>query len=410
MEARLSRKLHALMDMPTDSPDLVRSLDYLGNVYGENTADARRGLRTLLEQQHLQNSRKMVEAFKPTQQKLATIGQAVKALSTSCDSIGSSIQFAKVHTDALLSESERLVQDKMRLAVRREVVGCFLTKFQLSEAEEITLKSGNIDAAFLGALDRLKQIRLDCSALLRTQHQRAGLELMDVMGYFQEAAFERLYRWVQRVVKNIDEHAADTQFMHAAVTALRERPVLFRHCIEEMGKSRRASIMQKFLCALTQGGPGGMPRPIELTAHDPMRYVGDMVAWLHQTLAEEEELLRAVLGDIVEELAPPPTERGDEAAGGDGELAPPSLRQRVLDSAFQAVCRPFRVRVEQTLATQPDGATAYKLANLLEFYAKTIEGLLTPTAMLPKVRCPRPNGPCLHSLGPRCLCSPTRRH
>ena len=38
----------------------------------------------------------------------------------------------------------------------------------------------------------------------------------------------------------------------------------------------------RFVTALTRGGPGGMPRPIEVQAHDPRRYIGDMLAWVHQ--------------------------------------------------------------------------------------------------------------------------------
>ncbi|KAF5335710.1 hypothetical protein D9611_009742 [Ephemerocybe angulata] len=38
-------------------------------------------------------------------------------------------------------------------------------------------------------------------------------------------------------------------------------------------------------------GPGGLPRPIELHAHDPIRYVGDMLAWVHQSIAAEREIL-----------------------------------------------------------------------------------------------------------------------
>ena len=30
-----------------------------------------------------------------------------------------------------------------------------------------------------------------------------------------------------------------------------------------------------------RGGPGGMPRPIEMHAHDPRRFVSDMLAWVH---------------------------------------------------------------------------------------------------------------------------------
>ncbi len=38
----------------------------------------------------------------------------------------------------------------------------------------------------------------------------------------------------------------------------------------------------RFIGALTRGGPGGMPRPIEMHAHDPRRFVSDMLAWVHQ--------------------------------------------------------------------------------------------------------------------------------
>ena len=38
----------------------------------------------------------------------------------------------------------------------------------------------------------------------------------------------------------------------------------------------------RFVTALTRGGPGGLPRPIEVQAHDPRRYIGDMLAWVHQ--------------------------------------------------------------------------------------------------------------------------------
>ena len=42
-------------------------------------------------------------------------------------------------------------------------------------------------------------------------------------------------------------------------------------------------------------GVGGTPRPIELHSHDPLRYVGDMLAWLHQAAATEKEHLLTVL-------------------------------------------------------------------------------------------------------------------
>jgi len=53
--------------------------------------------------------------------------------------------------------------------------------------------------------------------------------------------------------------------------------------------------VKAFIDALTVGGPNGIPRPIEINAHDPLRYVGDMAAWIHQTLATEQELVTTLL-------------------------------------------------------------------------------------------------------------------
>ena len=51
--------------------------------------------------------------------------------------------------------------------------------------------------AFFAALSRVRAIHDNCRQLLRTHHQRAGLELMDLMAAHQESAYERLCRCVR---------------------------------------------------------------------------------------------------------------------------------------------------------------------------------------------------------------------
>lgn len=62
--------------------------------------------------------------------------------------------------------------------------------------------------------------------------------------------------------------------------------------------SRRAVLVRFFLDALTKGGPGGSPSPIEMHAHDVKRYVGDMLAWLHQAIPLERENLNILLKSV----------------------------------------------------------------------------------------------------------------
>lgn len=59
---------------------------------------------------------------------------------------------------------------------------------------------------------------------------------------------------------------------------------------------RHNALFRRFISALTRGGPGGLPRPIEVHAHDPLRYVGDMLGWLHQVKDEYSVLSLWLLG------------------------------------------------------------------------------------------------------------------
>lgn len=57
------------------------------------------------------------------------------------------------------------------------------------------LQGEGVSPAFFAALARVRTIHDNCRQLLRTHHQRAGLELMDLMAAHQESAYERLCRW-----------------------------------------------------------------------------------------------------------------------------------------------------------------------------------------------------------------------
>ena len=58
------------------------------------------------------------------------------------------------------------------------------------------LHGGVVGPAFFAALERVRSIHNNCRALLRSHHQRAGLELMESMSAHQEQAYEHLCRWV----------------------------------------------------------------------------------------------------------------------------------------------------------------------------------------------------------------------
>ncbi|KAF2308972.1 hypothetical protein GH714_026415 [Hevea brasiliensis] len=358
----LSRKLKKVLECRTDTPDLVSSLNTLSTFYSDNSPQARRNLRSTIEKRSLSINLQFLHASNAAQLALDRVEEEVNALAECCDKIAKALNSCSASTGDIISTTERLKQELEITTQRQEIVSCFLRDYQLSNEEINALRDEDLNENFFKALCHVQEIHANCKILLRTHHQRAGLELMDMMAVYQEGAYERLCRWVQAECRKLGD--ADNpevgELLKIAVRCLSERPVLFKYCAEEVANMRHNALFRRFISALTRGGPGGLPRPIEVHAHDPLRYVGDMLGWLHQALASERELVLVLLDpDAVVDAGSSANRLPKNLENGTGKTQ--SDLTFVLDRIFEGVCRPFKVRVEQVLQSQPSLIIAYKL-------------------------------------------------
>nr|ATB19487.1 putative COG7 [Juniperus phoenicea] len=379
----LSRKLKKVLESRTDSPDLLASLNTLSTFYTNNTQQARRNLRSTIEKRALAINDEFLAASESAQKALDAVEQEIAGLAECCEKIGKALDTCSASTGDIITTTERLKQELESTMQRQEIVSCFLRDYQLSPEEVNALREEELNENFFKALARVQEIHNNCKMLLRTHHQRAGLELMDMMAVYQEGAYERLCRWVQTECRNLGDNDTPevTDLLKTATRCLKERPVLFKYCAEEVANTRHNALFRRFISALTRGGPGGMPRPIEVHAHDPLRYVGDMLGWLHQALASERELILALFSPDATVNIGPTARRFSRDVDGI-YVKPETDMSFILDRIFEGVCRPFKVRVEQVLQSQPSLLLAYKLSNILEFYTYTISDLLGQEAVL----------------------------
>lgn len=187
---------------------------------------------------------------------------------------------------------------------------------------------------------------------------------MEQMALHQESAYERLYRWTQSQCRGLTADSIDmSEMLQKAMKALQNRSVLFTYTLDEYASARRAAIVRGFIDALTRGQsadlsstPGHAPKPIEMHSHDPLRYVGDMLAWLHQAAASEKEYLAYLLKECTN-----PTREEEKST---------------LGHVLEGVCRPLKVRIEQVLVGDPGSLVLFKLTNLIKFYHTTIHNIL----------------------------------
>nr|XP_028577952.1 conserved oligomeric Golgi complex subunit 6 [Podarcis muralis] len=364
----LSRKLRKVLEtrLETDK-EMLEALKALSVFFVENSLRTRRNLRGDMEHRSLAINEEFVHIFKQVKEELESINEDVKFMSNCCQEMTNHLKATKEQTQDLIEKTTKLQAENQRLELKAQIADAFIAEFQLSPEEMNVLRStrdGPVTEDFFKVLGRVKQIHSDVKILLRTNQQRSGLEIMEQMALLQETAYEQLYRWAQGECRTLTQESCDiSPVLAQAMEALQDRAVLYKYTLDEFATARRSAVVRGFIDALTRGGPGGTPRPIEMHSHDPLRYVGDMLAWLHQATASEKEHLEALLKHI--------TTEGVE-----------KNMQEVIGHITEGVCRPLKVRIEQVIVAEPGAVLLYKISNLLKFYHHTISNIVGNTAAM----------------------------
>lgn len=300
----------------------------------------------------------------------------------------SHIAAANRDTGPVLEEATSLLSQKKQVETKQHILGAFKSHFLVSEDESTVLTSTAepVNEEFFQTLTRVKKIHHDCQVLLGTEDQRLGLEILEQSSKQLNAAFQKLYRWVQREFKTLDlENPQINASVRRSLRVLAERPTLFQSCLDLFAEARENILSDSFYAALTgsTSDTGNLStKPIEFQAHDPLRYVGDMLAWAHSATVSEREALEVLFisdGDEIKRsiqagLESDPWLRradGDEIIF-DGKKALNQLVSRDLTG----VARLLRQRTEQVIQSHEDAALAYKIANLIGFYKNTFAKLL----------------------------------
>lgn len=327
---------------------------------------------------------------------LKRIGLTIASLSQGCEEMKRHISAAHQETAPVLEEASELMKQKDQVEAKEQLLKAFNAHFIISDGDIATLTSTAepVNDKFFTILARAKKIQSDCEILLGTENQRLGLEIMEQTTKNINGAFQKLYRWIQREFKSLNlENPQISSSIRRALRVLAERPSLFQSCLDFFAEAREHILSDSFYTALTGRSVNGEEetsiKPIELVAHDPLRYVGDMLAWTHSATVSEREALEVLFISDGDEIAKgiqagrnsEPWNRTieDEEAGDfDGHKALNDL----VDRDVAGVARVLRQRIGQVIQSHEETIMAYKIATLLNFYRFTFSKLLGDDSVL----------------------------
>ena len=296
------------------------------------------------------------------------------------------VDAAHEETGPMLEETTTLLSQREEVETEKKLLDAFNKHFTIADEDLDYLISNStpVDNRFFTTLGRLKQIHGDCRLLLGYEDQKLGLDLMENSSKNLNTAFQKLYRWIQKEFKTLNlENPQINATIRRSLRVLAERPALFQSCLEFFADARERDLSNSFYAALT--GSSNAPsedsttKPIEYYAHEPLRFVGNMLAWTHSATVSEREALEVLFVSEGEEMAKA-IQAGIESepwlnaetAVFDGKKALEQLVNRDL----AGVARALRQRVQQIIQADDDAILAYKVANLIDFYRVTFARLL----------------------------------
>ncbi|KAF9476408.1 oligomeric complex COG6 [Pholiota conissans] len=369
---------------PTSGP--TQPMVLTETVPGELAARARKNLRRDMELQLAEGSRKFLQALGEVDTKLGALQTHVAAMRTSCDEAETQLALTNESSKLLLERAGNLRDERQEVEDKKTIITLFLARFTLTELElqALTSRDVPIGQRFFDAMDKTERIREDCRVLMAGEDgsTKAGLEIMASTSTHLEDGYEKILRYCSNEFRKVgrDSQLEVSPVMKQTIQRLRKRPELLTEALSALSETRQATLLSSFIAALTRGGPSGYPRPIELHAHDPMRYVGDMLAWVHQTIAAEREFLESLFG-IKSDGRMVGSVRNFSSKAEEEEWI-----RELMDLAVGKLCVPlkagFSVRVQQTVRSQESNIVSYKIANLLQFYLMTMRRTIGEDALL----------------------------
>lgn len=361
---------------------------------------ARRNLEKDAREEMLASSTAFIKTLREVDTALTVVTNELAAMSDTCDELDNRLTHSSNDTRYLLEQAQGLQRQQATTEQQRAILELFLQRFTLpaNELQAITDASIPVGSRLFAAMDHLAQIRTDCRALLEGGGSvgggtRAGTDIMSVTSGQLEKAYQKIAKYLAFQFRQTPREGMDvSKTVRAAVSRLvNAREDLLRPKLQTLITLRSSFLSTSFHQALTTGSSSTGSRPIELQAHDPLRYVGDMLAWIHQTVAGEREFYGQLFSEQDNEGGRRVGQRRRNIDGSvDLSSGVPTDKRAVyaremLDRSLEGCCHPLSSRVEQTIRSQEGCITTFKLANLVQFYKIVMDNTIGSRASVSKM-------------------------
>ncbi|KAE9555581.1 hypothetical protein FO519_001252 [Halicephalobus sp. NKZ332] len=377
MKTEIDRLVNSQIQSDENFSNGVQYLQQLLPEVSEDSEKSEFGLRPFSEERKLREKLRerqlalfdnYAEQYKEMNDQVQGFVAKLESMNEICNSLSNRIQSNKERTRDLLRKTLILQTEKKQLLAKESYLNEFFEKYDLPEEDLKALSAssdGTVSESFFKAFKKLLDVIENVSQALQVTPDNAALsEISKDLISKRETSYNVLFSSIERECRLLNVEFLELKpILHHSFEALQSRENLFQTALTEYCNARRGYVVHAFIDALTKGGKSGSQRPIEQSSTESLRYVNDMLGWIHQALEVEKELLINLLKSCK-------TERVT------------ALTKNCLATIGEGLCQPLKLRVEQSLMREGNCVVLYRLSSLFLFYVKNLETILGDCILL----------------------------
>lgn len=373
-------KMRESLEILQQKQELELKLLVQSDVFG---AMQRRRFRSDIEGELLKQHSSVLREFQPVVTRVEQLGERINELKETKSKL---TEFDHLDPE-LLSKIDQLTKQKNLIMLKKSILLSFKNNFTLTQYEEHVLTNEDISLVYFEVLQKCNKINNNCSILLTLQNQTLGLKIMEKMSRILDLAYQRIaFFLTNRLDQFMGETSResstsgneDIRLMKIALFYLNNNLKYFDEVTGKLIESRSKAIVDEFIYQSSNSDPSDNARPIVLSAHDPVRYIGDLLAFVHSVIVNEVEFV-STLFKIGED-----TDSNFERTEFERNLIQLENSQDVnrsidstIDQIVGALSRPLKSRLEQIIRSDKNFDVITKLFNLLDLYRMMFQKQLT---------------------------------
>lgn len=348
------------------------SPEYIGTL-------SRKTLRSDIENEVLKEQITILEEFRPIIRRIKRFAGPLEKIRQESESVLTSEESPASESNTkhdLLKKLEDLRSEMELLRIKKQLLVAIKDKFTLNQIEDDTIMNGTINEEYFYVVNKVFNISQHATYLLALPEDRAGASLINKVNGYSGIVYKRLFNYLMDFLYNFESgenSAMDKQFYQNYNTQTFQKALIylsndleyFKEFQSKVTSVRSRSFLEKFLAQFDLNKKNADDiKPIILSAHDPIRYISDVLASVHALIANEADFIKSLFKFQYEQFADTPKsiiqENSEDFLSG--------MDVKLLNEIVQTIANTCRIRIEQIIRFEDSDTVNFEIVQLLELY------------------------------------------